>query len=246
MSPDTLSFIVHRLYPYLSPLDQLNLVRAEISCTMTMQYHLTEFFDKVAGLSWRTIHTFLISTHGRIGGEFVGLLFSPSWYPLYGALEIYFELQFDEQFADIRHAFHDTFSLPYHHYYSREWCFQHGPCMEIYIRNNFGSHDSDKTWYPVRLFSKIPKPSCTADSNYITHDKAICTYYHYAKNRQMVPLTKNNSLLFYLHHKYQHLSLIQRIRNWIYYREQIPTDIVVVPFISSTGTNNNIFDLKTS
>jgi len=80
MMVDTLPFLVHLLYTYLSPLDQLNLVRANICPTLNIQYHLTEFFDNVTGIPWSTISQLLESATAQVGGQTAALFFSPVWY----------------------------------------------------------------------------------------------------------------------------------------------------------------------
>jgi hypothetical protein len=228
MTSFTLPFLVHQIYPYLSPLDQLNLVRAGVSSSMNMQYHLTKFFDNVAGVAWSTLRELLRLAHAFIGGPIVALFFSPVWYRIeVGGIEIFVDGE-RVHHMDVLLAFCKAFwkqLLP--EYQHIDFLMQHylyTGHVEVEILNNCGVE------YLIRLFNSIPVPTSTADSNFIAYDSALCKYYNYAKNRQISPLAPYSRLSLYLKYGYQRPSFLRRIWNWIFFKGQIPVDNVRIPF----------------
>ncbi len=220
MTPEHLRFLVHQIYPLLSPLDQLNLVRANIVSTMNMQYHLSVFFYKVAGVVWSTVREMLASVSGVIGGTIVALFFSPVWYRHRARFEVYVDKR-KVQNKDVLAAFYkgilDLNSVM--------WSYQYAKCVQAGISTKY------LETHPITLLVGYPKPSCTADSNFITYDRVLCLYYNFARKRQVYSFTNNNSRLSqYVCNGYRQLSLMARMFNMIYHRNEIPTDVVVVFF----------------
>ena len=98
--------------------------------------------------------------------------------------------------------------------------------------------------YPVVLYWGTPTSSFilgytnAADSNFIKHDKAVCTYYHYAKIQQIYSFIRNSDIRFYLNRGYQRLSFAKRLWYWFHYKRQIPCDKLLIHFTNTTLTSS--------
>jgi len=173
MMVDTLPFLGHLLYAYLSPLDQLNLVRANISPTSYIQHHLNEFFNNVTGISWSTIRQLLESAKAQIGGQIVALFFSPVWYRPLG-LDIIFDAQ-PLPSKNIAEALKEAFwemTVPPDRYYLFNWSLRPAHWDTFNIVNKY--HHV----YPVTLIHLFyhwgtRNSMKTADCNFIKHDRAV-------------------------------------------------------------------------
>lgn len=164
----------------------------------------------------------LASVYGVIGGTIVALFFSPVWYSHRARFEVYVDKR-KAQNKDVLAAFYkgilDLNSVM--------WIYQYAKCVQA------GSSTKYLETHPITLFVGTPKPSCTADSNFITYDRVLCQYYNFATKRQVYSFTNNNSRLSqYVCNGYRQLSLRARMFNMIYHRNKIPTDVLVVFFDS--------------